>query len=168
MRILNSVLAVLFLSSIVLHAALPPGSSARTNETATARSFDAASATRAWLETIPADKRAKSDAYFEGGYWLLLWNFLLGAAIFLFLLTSGVSARLRAFAEKTTRFKALQVALYTIPYVLIVSFLSSPLAIYSEYFREHKYGLATQTVCALVRGTAHQPDRADGGGYVRA
>ena len=35
---------------------------------------DPATATRAWLDTVPADKRAKSDAYFEGGYWLILWN----------------------------------------------------------------------------------------------
>jgi len=145
MRILNLVLVVLLLSSAGLGAAAPPPSVPLTNGMATTGSFDPASATRAWLETVPAEKRAKSDAYFEGGYWLILWNFLLGAAIFLFLLASGVSARLRAFAEKTTRFKTLQVALYTIPYVLIVSFLSSPLAIYSEYFREHKYGLATQT-----------------------
>ena len=145
MRILNLVLVVLLLSSAWLGAAAPPPSVPLTNGRATTGSFDPASATRAWLETVPAEKRAKSDAYFEGGYWLILWNFLLGAAIFLFFLASGVSARLRAFAEKTTRFKALQVALYTIPYVLIVSFLSSPLAIYSEYFREHTYGLATQT-----------------------
>ncbi len=48
---------------------------------------DPATATRAWLDTVPADKRAKSDAYFEGGYWLILWNFLLAAAISIFLLS---------------------------------------------------------------------------------
>src|SRR3954452_17150113 len=113
-----------------------PGPNSTSASTATAtdvtpaiNTSDPEAATRAWLETVPADKRAKSDAYFEGGYWLILWNFLLGAAIFLFLLASGVSALLRAFAEKTTRFKALQVALYTIPYVLIVSLLSFPLGI---------------------------------------
>ncbi len=37
--------------------------------------FDPAAATRAWLDSMPADKRAKSDAYFEGTYWLLLWKF---------------------------------------------------------------------------------------------
>jgi Zn-dependent protease with chaperone function len=145
MRIRNLVLVVVFLSSPMLDAAAPPASVSLTKDVATTGTFDPASATRAWLETVPADKRAKSDAYFEGGYWLILWNFLLGAAIFLFLLASGVSARLRAFAEKTTRFKALQVALYTIAYVLIVSLLSFPLGIYADYFREHKYGLATQT-----------------------
>jgi STE24 endopeptidase len=70
---------------------------------------DPATATRAWLDTVPADKRAKSDAYFEGGYWLILWNFLLAVAISIFLLASRISARLRDFAEGTTRFKALQV-----------------------------------------------------------
>jgi STE24 endopeptidase len=145
MRIRNLVLVVLFVSSALLDAAAPPASVIPTKEIATAGTFDPASATRAWLQTVPADKRAKSDAYFQGGYWLILWNFVLGAAICLFFLVSGLSARLRAFGEKTTRFKALQVALYTITYVLIVSLLSFPLGIYAEYFREHKYGLATQT-----------------------
>ena len=145
MRILHLALAVLFLSNASLHGAAPPPPVSLTKGTASTGSLDPASATRAWLDTVPVDKRTKSDAYFEGGYWLVLWNFLLGAAIFLFLLTSGVSARLRAFAEKTTRFQALQVALYAVPYVLIVSLLSFPLAIYTGYFREHKYRLATQT-----------------------
>jgi len=106
---------------------------------------DPAAATRAWLETVPADKRAKSDAYFEGGYWLLLWNFLLTVAISLFLLDARVSARMRDFAERTTRFKAGQVALYAIPYLLLTSLLSFPLNVYEKFFREHAYGLSTQT-----------------------
>jgi STE24 endopeptidase len=106
---------------------------------------DPATATRAWLDTVPADKRAKSDAYFEGGYWLILWNFLLDAAISLLLLGTRISARMRDFAERTTRFKFLQVALYAIPYVLITSALSFPLIVYQRFYREHAYGLATQT-----------------------
>ena len=112
---------------------------------------DPAAATRAWLETVPAEKRARSDAYFEGGYWLILWNFLLGAAISLLLLESGLVGSLRDFAERTTRFKALQVALYAIPYVVIVAVLSFPLGVYSDYFREHAYGLATQNLAPWFR-----------------
>jgi STE24 endopeptidase len=112
---------------------------------ATAKSFDPVEATKAWLNTVPADKRAKSDAYFEGGYWLLLWNSLLGAAIAIFLLASRLSARLRDFAEQTTEFKALQVAIYTVAYVLIVALLSFPLTFYQLFLREHQYGLATQS-----------------------
>jgi STE24 endopeptidase len=106
---------------------------------------DPATATRAWLDTVPADKRAKSDAYFEGGYWLILWNFLMTAAISLFLLNSRISARLRDLAERWTRFKTMQVVLYAIPFVLLTALLQFPLNVYQNFFREHKYGLATQT-----------------------
>jgi STE24 endopeptidase len=106
---------------------------------------DPAAATRAWLETVPPDKRARSDAYFEGGYWLILWNFLIGAAISIFLLRSRLSARIRDFAERRTRFKAMQVALYGLAYLLLTAVLSFPFTVYERFFREHKYGLATQT-----------------------
>jgi len=46
--------------------------------------FDADAATNAYLAEIPASARARSDAYFEGGYWLILWDFLYGAAVYLF------------------------------------------------------------------------------------
>ena len=105
---------------------------------------DPATATRAWLDTVPADKRAKSDAYFEGGYWLILWDFLLAAAISIFLLASRISARLRDFAERTTRFTTLQVILYAISFVLLTTLLAFPLNAYEHFFREHAYGLATQ------------------------
>src|SRR5947207_15093371 len=110
-----------------------------------AKSFNPVEATKAWLNTVPADKRAKSDAYFEGGYWLILWNFLAGAAIAIFLLASKWSARLRDFAERTTNSKSIQVAIYAVGYVLIVAVLSFPLAFYQLFLREHQYGFATQT-----------------------
>src|SRR5436853_2956886 len=110
-----------------------------------ARAFDPTEATKAWLNIVPADKRAKSDAYFEGGYWLILWNFLLGAAIAIFLLASKFSAQLRDFAERVTGSKTLQVAIYAPVYIFIVAVLSFPLSFYQQYIREHHYGFATQT-----------------------
>lgn len=107
--------------------------------------LDPAAATRAWLDTVPEEKRVQSDAYFEGGYWLILWNFLLGAAIAIFFLASGLSARLRDFAERLTRSKILQPAIYVVPYVLIAYLLSFPLLVYTGFFREHAYGLANQS-----------------------
>src|SRR5436190_10377927 len=105
---------------------------------------DPATATRAWLDTVPPDKRARSDAYFEGGYWLILWNFLVAAAISIFLLASRISARMRDFAERTTRFKALQVIIYGILFLLVTYVLGFPLHVYERFIREHAYGMATQ------------------------
>jgi len=107
--------------------------------------IDPAAATQAWLATVPQEKREKSDAYFEGGYWLILWNFLLAAAISIFLLTSRISARLRDIAERATRFRTFQVACYAVLYLIIVYLLSFPLNLYQNFYREHQYGLATQS-----------------------
>src|SRR6266705_4371843 len=56
---------------------------------------DPEAATRAWLDTMPTNEKARSDAYFEGTYWFILWNFLLTVAIALFLLTTKLSACIR-------------------------------------------------------------------------
>jgi len=107
--------------------------------------FDVDAATNAYLAEMPAAARARSDAYFEGGYWLILWDFLYGAVIALLLLSLRWSARMRDLAERTTRFKPLQTAIYWIEYTILTAILGAPLAIYEGYFREHQYGLATQT-----------------------
>jgi len=139
-------LAVWLVSLTTLHAQeASPSPLIRSTSELSSRPFDPAEATQAWLATVPADMRAKSDAYFEGGYWLVLWNFLLAAAISTLLLQSRMSARLRNFAERVTRFKPLQVALYGVPYFAIVALLSFPLDIYQGFYREHQYGMATQT-----------------------
>src|SRR5260370_2881234 len=110
-----------------------------------ASSFDPAAAKQAWLNTVPPEKRAKSDAYFEGGYWLILWNFLLATAISIFLLSSRISARLRDFVERRSRFKAIQISLFAIPYSVLVYVLSFSLNLYENFYREHQYGFATQS-----------------------
>ena len=110
-----------------------------------------AAATQAWLDSVPQDQREKSDAYFEGGYWLILWNFLVTAAISILLLASRLSARLRDFSERVTKIKNFQVACYAIPYLLLVYALSFPLNLYENFFREHQYGLATQSFLPWFR-----------------
>ena len=113
--------------------------------------LDPAAATQAWLDSVPQDKREKSDAYFEGGYWLLLWNYLVAAGISIFLLSSRISARLRDSSESLLHSKTLQVACYSAVYLLLVYVLSFPLNVYENFFREHQYGLATQNFPAWFR-----------------
>ena len=122
------VAALVIAGSVDLHAQTPARANAATVlSTEMPNHFDPAAATRAWLATVPKDERAKSDAYFEGGYWLLLWNFLLTVAIAVFLLVSRISARLRDLAERITTFKSAQLVLYAIPCLLIAWVLSLPL-----------------------------------------
>ena len=107
--------------------------------------FDPQAATEAYLALIPPAAKARSDAYFEGGYWLLLWDFLYGAIVALLILNLGWSAAMRDFAERITRIGPLRTAIYWIEYVLLIAVVTFPLSVYEGYFREHKYGMATQT-----------------------
>ena len=107
--------------------------------------FDVDAATDAYLALMPASAQARSDAYFEGGYWLILWDFLIGAVIALLLLNLGWSAWMRDLAERITRWKWLQTFIYWVEYLLLTTVLGFPMAVYEGYFREWKYGLATQT-----------------------
>src|SRR5262245_63479272 len=91
--------------------------------------LDPVAATQAWLDSVPQDKREKSDAYFQGGYWLLLWNYLVAAGVSILLLFSRISARLRDLSERLTRAKTLQVACYSVLYLLLVYVLSFPLTV---------------------------------------
>jgi Zn-dependent protease with chaperone function len=114
-------------------------------EAQSSANFNAEAATNAYLAQIPAEARARSDAYFEGGYWLILWDFLYGAVVLLLVLNLGWSAAMRNLAERITRFKPIQTFVYWLQYLLLTTILGFPLTVYEEYFREHKYGLATQT-----------------------
>jgi len=107
--------------------------------------FSAEAATNAYLAQIPAAAQARSDAYFEGGYWLILWDFLLAVVVYWVLLRIDWSARMGKFAERLTRVPVLQDFLYWIQFILITFVLTFPLTVYEGFFREWKYGLATQT-----------------------
>ncbi len=107
--------------------------------------FDVERATQAWVETLTPEQRAKSKAYFEGGYWLQLFSFLYElavAGIFLFL---GVSARMRDLANRTVANPTLRSAVYALLYVPVAFVLAFPLTWYSQFWRQHHYDLATQT-----------------------
>ena len=88
--------------------------------------------------------RAKSDAYFEGGYWLPLWGALISVAAYWAMLHFGWSAAWSGWASRVTKRKWLQPALYSLPFALVGTLLTLPWLIYTGFFREHQYGLANQ------------------------
>ena len=106
--------------------------------------FDVERATQAYIDLLTPEQRARSDAYFEGGYWLQLWGLLYGFAVAAILLGSGLSRRMRDFAERRSRRPWVQVLLYGLQWVVAAFILGLPLAIYQGFVREHQYGLATQ------------------------
>jgi STE24 endopeptidase len=107
--------------------------------------FTAEAATRAYLATVPPEKKARSDAYYEGGYWLILWDFLYGAAVMLWLLFSGISARMRDLAGRITKRRPLQTWLYWIGFSVLTFVIGLPLSIYEGFVREHQYQLSNQS-----------------------
>lgn len=107
--------------------------------------FDIKAAVDDYLAKMPPDERARSNAYFEGGYWLLLWDFLVSAFVMWLLLHFQWSASMRHLAGRITRFRPLQTVLYWIQFIVVTSVLTFPLGVYEGYFREHKYGLLNQT-----------------------
>ncbi len=123
---------------------------------ASGAAFDPVAATSAYLATVTGEKRARSDAYFEGGYWLQLWNFLLGVAVNLVLLATGFSRLMRERAERLVRFRPVQTLLYWVQYLLVTSLVLFPMIVYEGFFREHTYGLSNQAFGAWFADQAKE------------
>jgi STE24 endopeptidase len=106
--------------------------------------FNIETAARSYLHRLTPEQKQKSDAYFEGGYWLQLWDFLYGTGVALLLLGTRLSARMRDLAFRVTRFKTPHTVTYWIQYVIVTAVLFFPLTVYVGFFREHQYGMSNQ------------------------
>ena len=104
--------------------------------------FDPVAETDRLLATLPAEARAKSDAYFEGGYWLLLWNVVEAFVVIWLLYRSGLMARLRDRAERISRFRFVQGLLFMALFTLVMWVADLPWDYYTGFVREHQYGLS--------------------------
>ena len=109
-----------------------------------AAAFDPEAATNAYLATLKGAARAKSDAYFEGKYWLILWSALVAIAGELIQLHFGLARRWRDWAERIAP-RWLAPALFTVPYVIAGALITLPWTIYTDFFREKHYDLMNQS-----------------------
>ncbi len=110
-------------------------------------SFDPELATRAYMATLDAAARARSDAYYEGGYWLLLWGCVVAVASNLLFLQTGWAARISAWAGRVSaERKWLKSLLFVLPFLLLTTLITLPWTLYTDYFREHQYGLSNQNL----------------------
>jgi STE24 endopeptidase len=118
--------------------------------------FNVERATQAYLDTLSPGQRASSNAYFEGGDWLILWDFLYASVVSILLLATGFSARMRDSAERITRLRPLQTWTYWAEYVVLTFILGFPLTVYEAFLREHQYNLSNQTFGAWLGDQAKQ------------
>ncbi|HMI40055.1 MAG TPA: M48 family metallopeptidase [Sphingomicrobium sp.] len=116
--------------------------------------FNVEAATRAYLDTLQGAARAKSDAYFEGGYWLILWGTLVALVTNWITLHFGWSAAWSRWTERVTNGRVRQAALYAIPFTLVGALLALPWTIYTGYFREKQYDLLNQNFGAWSKEQA--------------
>src|SRR5215469_13138638 len=68
----------------------------------TTPAFDPAQAAQRYLARVSGVARARSDAYFEGGYWLKLLDLIYALGVAAALLWSHVSLRIQDWAEQRT------------------------------------------------------------------
>jgi STE24 endopeptidase len=151
---LRTIAFIVFFASLTANAIAQtnlPTEAAAPTTTHAAQPFDINAAVEAYFAKMPPAQRARSNAYFEGGYWMQLWDFLASAFVMWLLLHFGWSAGMRNFVERTTRFRPMQTGAYWVLFLIVTSALTFPLTVYEGYFREHKYGLLNQTFGPWMR-----------------
>jgi STE24 endopeptidase len=107
--------------------------------------FDVERATEAWVGTLSPEQRAKSDAYFEGGYVLQLVDLIYGLGVAALFLVTPLSSRMRALSERLFRGAIPRSWIYAVQYILLLTLLTFPLALYEGFYREHAYGMANNS-----------------------
>ncbi|KUR73146.1 peptidase [Novosphingobium fuchskuhlense] len=115
-----------------------------------AAAFDVDHATRLWLATLSAPARARSDAYFEGGEWLALWNTVFSVALCWFLLRVRLLPKVRGAMHRRGWRPWLGVLACALVFIAADSLLSLPWTFYTAYWRERQYGLMNQSVLAWL------------------
>jgi len=146
-------LSFVFLFSIFAYSqtSTAPAAPAQLANAPAAPTFDIDAAVNTYLAKMPPAERARSDAYFEGGYWMILWDFLSTVLVMWLLLYFRWSARMRDLAVRITRFRPSQTAIYWLQFIVVAYVITFPLDLYEGYFREHKYNLLNQTFGPWMR-----------------
>lgn len=128
-------------------AALAAGlafTSAAAAQTGTQLPFDPDVATRQWLDTMDAAARARSDSYFEGGYWIGFVGPLISIAVAFLFLQLGWANKLRNWLKGTVKFYVFVTLGFALLYTLLGAVISFPWDYWVGFVREHDYGLSTQ------------------------
>ena len=115
--------------------------------------FDPQAATAAWLATLSPADTAKAVAYTQGGHWLILWGFIVSIVVAWIIIRTDVLGKVRTSIETKKARPVLASFVVGLIYVIFSWVLSLPWAIYSDWYREGRYGLTEQPFMGwLVEG----------------
>jgi STE24 endopeptidase len=108
---------------------------------AAAPSFDVEAATRVYLDTLQGPAKEQSDAYFEGGYWLILLGTVVAVLVDWLFLKFKWTAKFRTAAEAKFKRPFAIAWLTALLYSLVGWIISLPWSIYTGFVREKQYDL---------------------------
>jgi len=113
--------------------------------------FDVDQATEGYLNLLSPEQRSLSDRYFEGGYWIQLWELLWTVGACVLLLVSGVSRRMSELSQRLSRHRWVSTPVYIVQFLIALFVLGLPLSLYTDFWREHRYGLSEQAFGGWMR-----------------
>lgn len=111
---------------------------------ASAQGFNPVEATNQYLSTVSAEDEANTNAYVDTGYKIQVMGLVLNLVVAGLLLRLGWSTRWRDLAERVVKWRFLQAFIYTPIYLVVTAIIGFPLAWYSGFYVERKFGLGTQ------------------------
>jgi STE24 endopeptidase len=113
--------------------------------------FDVDKATESYLDLLSPQQRRLSDRYFEGGYWLQLWELLWSVGACALLLVSGASCRMNRWSQRISGRNWLNTPVYIALFLIALALLCAPLSVYTDFLREHQYALSEQSFGGWLR-----------------
>jgi STE24 endopeptidase len=98
-------------------------------------------------EAVPVPQPSeKAMRYYRSGNLLWIIDTAWGMVVPIFLLFTGVSARMRNWALKAGRKWFFALGIYWLLFLVLIALLNLPLSYYEEFVRQHAYGLSNQTL----------------------
>lgn len=107
--------------------------------------FDAAAETERYLATVKGEARAKSDAYFEGGYSLDAIDAGIGVFMAALIMFLGVARGMKAIAQRITGWPFVHTFVFAGMYSVLTAALTFPFVYHRSFTREHEFGMSTMT-----------------------
>jgi STE24 endopeptidase len=114
-------------------------------QTAAALPFDPEVATREWLATMGPEATARSNSYFEGGYWIQFVSPIIGFIVAFAILQLGFADKLRTWLKSTVKVYFFVAVGFALIYTILGSLISFGWDYWVGFVRQHDYNLSTQT-----------------------